>query len=116
MSTLASEKPVNSISKSRSKRLCNSIASNSRSQPALSASFLSAITCAPLRLAEVRQARGWNSLDPEKLRCGDASMPSDDLAVVGNQHRIVETKALDRRRDLLDLSLAMTSRVSRIGL
>jgi hypothetical protein len=55
----------------------------------------------------VRQAHGWNSHDPEKLCCGNASMPGDDLAVVGNQHRIVETEALDRRRDLLDLSLAM---------
>src|ERR1700682_1509034 len=43
-------------------------------------------------------------------------MAGDDLAVVGNQHRIAETEALDRRCDLLDLSLAMTSRVSRIGL
>jgi hypothetical protein len=40
-------------------------------------------------------------------------MAGDDLAVVGNQHRIVETEALDRRRDLLDLSPAMTSRARR---
>ena len=64
----------------------------------------------------MRQAHGWNNLDTEKLRGGDASMAGDDLAVVGDQHRIAETKALDRRRDLLNLSLAMSARVSRIGL
>jgi hypothetical protein len=64
----------------------------------------------------VRQTHDWNSLDPEKLCCGNASMARDDLAVVGNQHRIVETEALDRRRDLLDLSPAMMPRVSRVGL
>jgi hypothetical protein len=41
-------------------------------------------------------------------------MPGDDLAVVGNQHWIVEAEAFDRRCDLLDLSPAMTSRVTRI--
>jgi len=39
---------------------------------------------APLHLAEVRQAHGWNSLDPEKLRRANASMAGDDLAVIGN--------------------------------
>src|SRR6516162_7482556 len=43
-------------------------------------------------------------------------MPGDDLIVIGNQHRIAETEALDRRSDLLDLSLAMTPRVTRVGL
>jgi hypothetical protein len=43
-------------------------------------------------------------------------MPSDDLTVIGNQHRIVEAEAFDRRCDLFDLCLAMTSRVSRIWL
>src|SRR4029077_17347474 len=43
-------------------------------------------------------------------------MAGDDLAVIGNQHWIAETEALDRRCDLLDLGAAMTSRVSRIGL
>jgi hypothetical protein len=46
----------------------------------------------------------------------DTSMPGDDLIVVGNQYRIAETEALDRRCDLLDLSLAMTPRVTRVGL
>jgi hypothetical protein len=41
-------------------------------------------------------------------------MPSDDSTVVGNQHWIAETEALDRRRDLLDLTLAMTPRVTRV--
>jgi hypothetical protein len=41
-------------------------------------------------------------------------MAGDDLTVVGNQHWIAETEALDRRRDLLDLTLAMTPRVTRV--
>jgi hypothetical protein len=28
--------------------------------------------------------KNWNSLDPEKLRCGNASMAGDDLTIVGN--------------------------------
>src|SRR2546426_444554 len=43
-------------------------------------------------------------------------MPGDDHTVVGNQHRTVEAEALDRRCDLLDLSLVMTPRVTRVGL
>ena len=33
----------------------------------------------------------------ERPRCGNASMAGDDLAVIGNQHRIAETEALDRQ-------------------
>src|SRR5215218_93469 len=46
---------------------------------------------------------------------GDASMPGDDLVVPSNEYGIAETEALDQRRDLLDLSLAMTPRVTLVG-
>jgi hypothetical protein len=36
----------------------------------------------------VRQAHGWNSVDPEKLRCGDASMAGDNLAWEGLEERL----------------------------
>src|SRR5215216_5415763 len=42
-------------------------------------------------------------------------MPGDDLIVSSNEYGIAETEALDRRRDLLDLSLAMTPRVTLVG-
>jgi hypothetical protein len=41
-------------------------------------------------------------------------MAGDDLTVIGNQHGIVEAKLFDRRRDLLDLTLAMAPRVTRV--
>src|SRR5215208_3941478 len=46
---------------------------------------------------------------------GDASMPGDDLVVPSNEYGIAETEALDSRRELLDLSLAMTPRVTLVG-
>ena len=41
-------------------------------------------------------------------------MPGDDFAVFGNQHRIGESEAFDRRGDLLNLGLAVTPRVARV--
>ncbi len=43
-------------------------------------------------------------------------MSSDDLAVVRDKDRIVEAKARDGCRDLLDLILAVTARVARVRL
>ncbi len=51
---------------------------------------------APFRLGEMRQTHGGDSLDPEKFRRSDATMAGDDLAVVGDQYRIVETETLNR--------------------
>jgi hypothetical protein len=54
-----------------------------------------------------RQAHGWHRRHRERDPArADASMPSDDHTVVGNQHWIVEAEALDRRCDLLDSLLA----------
>jgi hypothetical protein len=41
-------------------------------------------------------------------------MPGDDFPVFGNQHRIGESEAFDRRGDLLNLGLAVTPRVARV--
>ena len=67
-----------------------------------------------LGFREMREAHRWHGLDAEKLRGADATMSRHDLAIAGNEHRIGKAKAFDRRRDLLDLSFTMTSRVTRI--
>jgi hypothetical protein len=61
-----------------------------------------------------RQAHGWHRRHRERDPArADASMPSDDHTVVGNQHWIVEAEALDRRCDLLDLTFSRFGRVPR---
>jgi hypothetical protein len=52
----------------------------------------------------------------KQLRRGNTTMARNNLAVVGRQHRIHEAEALDRRSNLLDLRLAVASRIARIGL
>ena len=69
---------------------------------------------APLGLGEMRQRDGRHRLPFEQLGRFDPAVAGDDLAIVGDKHRVGEPEPLDRRGDLLDLLLGMRARVARI--
>ncbi len=70
---------------------------------------------ASLDLRKVREAQHGDLRETKQLRRGNTTMARNNLAVVGRQHRIHEAEALDRRSNLLDLCLAVASRIARIG-
>src|ERR1700730_6070054 len=70
---------------------------------------------ASLDLRKVREAQHRDLRETKQLRRGNTTMARNNLAVVGRQHRIHEAEALDRRSNLLDLCLAVASRIARIG-
>jgi hypothetical protein len=68
-----------------------------------------------LRLGEMTQPNGRNSVPPQ-LACGHQSpMARDNLLFVIDQKRDVEAKRLDALSDLANLFVAMNPGVSRVG-
>jgi hypothetical protein len=60
----------------------------------------------------VRQTKGRDALDLEKLSGFDAAMSGDDPAIITDQHRIGESEPSDAVRDLPNLLLGMRPRVA----
>ena len=64
---------------------------------------------------EVGEPNGRHDGDAEKLCRGDPPVPGDDLALLIDQNRIAEAKALYAFGNLADLLLGVCTRVVRVG-
>src|SRR5436190_16903851 len=60
------------------------------------------------------ESYGRNDRHAEHLRGSNPSVPGDDLALIIDQHRIAEAKALDAFGNLADLLLGVGTRIVRI--
>jgi hypothetical protein len=70
---------------------------------------------APFRRSEVGEAKGRDLFHAEELGGLDPAVPGNDLAVVTDEDRIIESEPLDALGDLLDLLLRVRPRVAAIG-
>ena len=63
----------------------------------------------------MRQPNSRYFIHSQKLGCLVAAVTGNDLAVIRNEHGIVEPELLDRRRYVLDLPTRMRPRIAAIG-
>ena len=68
---------------------------------------------APLSVREMRQFDCRHGLPAQRAGGLHPAMAGNDLAVLGDQHRVGESKPADRRRYLLELLLRMGPRIAR---
>jgi hypothetical protein len=61
------------------------------------------------------QPNSWNGLPPQLARGQESPVARDDLLLVIDQERDIESKRLDALSDLANLFVAMNSRVSWVG-
>ena len=90
----------------------SSCASSASSQPACRASWLSARIRPLLRLAEVLEPDHRHLGEPELPRREQPAVAGEDAAVLVDQDRVGPAELHHRRRDLIDLRLAVRARVA----